>query len=602
MDDRERAAERVQQLSLQQPAASSGNMDRQARNLPCLALAACLFVVVLLSLLVTSRDLAMVQDEPFTINGVRYLAQWFSALAHPPAGSTRADLFAHPVLDESWPFSREQPNCHPPFYALLSLAGWWLTRGWVDPLLAYRVGAMVLTSATASVLCLFICRRLGWLAGLAAGLFLVYLPRNFSYAHYAHWDMPLSCLWLLAQVAFLKALRSSRWIPVFGLALGLAAGTKFTGLLAVVPPLAWVALFEWLPFLWRRAGARGPQLSVSRTGPHPELQPIRRWAGTMALGAGIVIAALVLYAIQPHWWSDPLRSVERFLRSNLTREKTIPIASLYLGRVYPFSLPWHNTLVITAVTTPALVLVAALGGIVACLARARSQPERLIWVLSWGVLMVVRALPSAPGHHLERLILPSIASLSVLAAVGIGELVRRLRPRRLGWIAVACVMLALGECGLGFAQTYPYHLSYFSQAIGGLRGAQRLGLDATYYWDTMGPEFLGWVRERAQAEPLELHFQFGLLNVILLREWGLFPRNVHVTLLDPTSHPDYVIQRSPGTYSPYDRWLARNGHPIYAIRRQGVELLRVYAFPELKQACKATGAVPGFLQAGPSSR
>jgi hypothetical protein len=258
--------------------------------------------------------------------------------------------------------------------------------------------------------------------------------------------------------------------------------------------------------------------------------------------------------------------------------------------------------VITAVTTPALVLVAAVVGIACCLVRARSQPERLIWLLSWGVLMVVRALPSAPGHHVERLILPSIASLSVLAALGIGEMVRCLRLRRLGWIAVGYVVLALGECGLGIAQVYPYQLSYYSQAIGGLRGALRLGLEPTYYWDTMGPEFLGWVRDRAQAEPLELHFQFGLMNVLLLREWGVFPQNVNVTLLDPTSHPHYVIQRSPGTYSPYDRWLARNGHPIYAIKRQGVELLRVYAFDELKQACRETGSVPGFLRAGPPTQ
>ena len=61
---------------------------------------------------------------------------------------------------------------------------------------------------------------------------------------------------------------------------------------------------------------------------------------------------VTLYAIQPAWWRAPIWGIERFLVSNLTREKSVPVTSLYLGTVYRFALPWHNTLVLTAVTTP----------------------------------------------------------------------------------------------------------------------------------------------------------------------------------------------------------------------------------------------------------
>ena len=71
---------------------------------------------------------------------------------------------------------------------------------------------------------------------------------------------------------------------------------------------------------------------------------------TWSLAIGIPLAALTLFAIQPPWWASPLWGVHRFLVSNLTREQSVPVTALYLGTVYRFALPWHNTMVLTAVT------------------------------------------------------------------------------------------------------------------------------------------------------------------------------------------------------------------------------------------------------------
>ena len=56
----------------------------------------------------------------------------------------------------------------------------------------------------------------------------------------------------------------------------------------------------------------------------------------------------MLYAQIPTWWADPVGGVREFLDSNLTRHKLRPIPTLFLGRIYLFSLPWYNTLVWTA--------------------------------------------------------------------------------------------------------------------------------------------------------------------------------------------------------------------------------------------------------------
>ena len=288
-------------------------------------------------------------------------------------------------MERFWPFSRKEPDGHPPVYALLGLAGWRITRDWVDVLTAYRTGPMGLTAATSGMLYLFLARQHGRLAGFTAAVLLVFLPRTFSHAHYAHYDMPVTCFWLLAQVAFLKSLRSQRWAVAFGILLGLAAGTKFTGWFALLPPLAWAGLYEWIPHVRLQLKGLLGQTSL----PTRPTDPLLSWKATRIVIIGLVIAAVTLYAVQPPWWSDPIWGVERFLSSNLSRDKTIPVPSLYLGSVYQFALPWHNTLVLTAITTPVVVLALGLLGIGSALAQRRSHSDAVLWVLSWGTLMVV---------------------------------------------------------------------------------------------------------------------------------------------------------------------------------------------------------------------
>ena len=229
--------------------------------------------------------------------------------------------------------------------------------------------------------------------------------------------------------------------------------------------MAWSLFNEWLPWVRRWLGkARFGQTAQPRW----SRPPLPEWRGTYVVVLGTLIAALTLYAIQPPWWSDPIWGVQRFLDSNLSPPRSVPVPSLYLGKVYLYSLPWHNTIVLTAVTTPALVLVLGSLGIGSTLVRANTDREGVLWFLSWAVLMVVRALPIAPGHDVERLILPSLASLSILAGLGVGVLAEWLRGRGLGLIAPVLAGLAIGECVLGIVQTYPYNLSYYNPAVGGL--------------------------------------------------------------------------------------------------------------------------------------
>jgi hypothetical protein len=541
--------------------------------------------LTLLALVATGPQFGMVWDEGYTVLRERLLDEWFERASSAGSRGQLRRAFDKAELDHYWQFSREEPHGHPPFYALLGLAGWRLSHRWLRPLQAYRFGPMLLTAATAGVICAHLTRRRApWASALAAVL-IPLMPRTFAHAHYAHYDMPMTCLWLLAQVAFVASLNSRWWAAPFGVALGLCAGTKFTGLFAVVPALAWVVLVEVLPGRGRHGGRRTEVI-------HPPRPGLR------TLLIALPLAVLSLYAIQPPWWIEPITGPDRFVTSNLTRAKTQPLASRYFGTIYEFALPWHNTIVLTAITTPILVLALGLVGIGACLARRRTEPGALIWPLSWATLMIVRALPNAPGHDGIRQFLPSVASLAILAGLGAAWLADRIPPgwRRAGVpILVAAVV---GECLVGIARTYPYTDSFYNVAFGGLKAAERYGFELTYYWETTGPEFWDWVRTQARRKPVKLCLSMDATNHDLLREWGEIPSNVQIMHLnnrniDMMERPDYYVQqRRWGLYYPDDFLLERHGHPRFAIRREGVDLLRVFPFDEMVEACRQTMGLP----------
>src|SRR4051794_40276282 len=215
-------------------------------------------------MLATEPRLAIVWDEGYTLGREARLREWFRALCDPAdfaahwrppalelvqqvgAGPPRPDqidsrsklLFDTRVLAYFWPFAREEPHGHPPFYALLGLLGDVLAPTW-QVLPRARLGPILLFSLTSGVLFHFLASRHGLRAGTAGAAAWVLQPNLFGHGHYATYDAVLSSLWVLAIVTFARAtLRDpsggrdlvGRFAVVgFGLAVGCAMATKLTG-------------------------------------------------------------------------------------------------------------------------------------------------------------------------------------------------------------------------------------------------------------------------------------------------------------------------------------------------------------------------------------
>lgn len=140
----------------------------------------------------TESRLAPVWDEGFTLLRLPRTRAWLRAMQDPagavlrwqfdgsgpplqdaippplPAAlNTRAKLISPPVVTWFWPYAREEPHGHPPFYGIVALIGD-LVAPSLDELGRARLGSMLFFSVTVGCLFDFLALRRG-LSAASAG-------------------------------------------------------------------------------------------------------------------------------------------------------------------------------------------------------------------------------------------------------------------------------------------------------------------------------------------------------------------------------------------------------------------------------------------------
>jgi hypothetical protein len=536
--------------------------------------------VSLTIMILTEPFLSIVWDEGYTLGREARVRAWFRALRDPVAFAerwqppvedlvppnriptplrnqldTHAGLLSPAVLHWFWPFAREEPDGHPPVYALVGLVGDLVAPTW-ETLPRARLGPMLVFSLACGAVFSFFRSRWGpWSAFAAAGAWM-FQPHLFALAHYATYDGLLTSLWTGCLLSFAKAVeregnssslsRRWRWVAVFGVFAACAMGTKLTGWFLPLPLLAWGIFY-------------------------------RDRRGLVALIAGVLLALAILVVLIPPWWDNPLLGLDRFLQSNLSRATTTPLKTLFLGEVYETptgSLPWFNTALWTLMVTPVGFLGLALVGVIGVLSRARSDSLGMLFLVQWAFLMVLRALPHTPGHDGVRQFLPAFGMLALLAGLGAASL-----QRRLGTWGKSLILLAVVEGTLSVGLMMPVPLSYYSPLVGGLPGATRMGMEPTYYWDALQPEILGWLNSHT-APDQKVMFSRYPTSLLYLRQThqlrvGILPH-------EPGDWAWYVLQNRPGAFGELGRGLIAHGHPAQVFSKWGVPLLWVFPYRDVE--------------------
>jgi len=504
------------------------------------------FVVALAAVLLTLDDPGLTWDEPFSIFAGGSYVQWLAELPRLP--------FGREAIDRCWSLNHE----HPP----LAKVAMGISRALLERTLGYVVAsrfavALAFALLVELVFC-FASRAFGGLAGLMAAGSLLCMPRVFGHAHLAGLDLVMAFAWTLSAVVFARAVEEGgwRWSAVSGLCFGLALLTKIN---AVFLPLA---LVGWGVGFYRRRA----------------LAPLA-WT----LGGGVVVFLLGW----PWLWPAPATRLWAYLHP--TWRVAIPV--WYFGRVYAEQgAPWHYPLVLTAATIPVGILFLVVLGAVGAVRQFRVAPLLALPLVHAAAAVGPFLLPWLPKYDGVRLFLPAFPFLAVLAGVGgarcwawVAER-SRARPRRALLVAV---LFFLSQAG-AYALIHPCELSYYNALVGGLWGAERLGLETTYWHDCVNPRLFAWLNRRCAMGDAVAFFPVGELVVSprpqapdLYDQLYLDTRKrLRAVRLDGGGRWHLLVlnaRRGMLTRHPEAWRIFTTRRPVFAIKKQGVTLAAVYA-------------------------
>ncbi len=431
---------------------------------------------------------------------------------------------------------------HPPLGRwLIGAAAWFQSDGqWRGGPVRLEDGRLAPAIAFGLMVALvagFVTARLGRGPGIAAGVGLVLMPRLFAHAHFAALDTLVACTSLLSILSarwMLSGGRSLlRAVPA-GVFLGMAMLTKIHGLLLLPVVVLWaVAAHRWrglaTAVVWALVGvtvffAGWPWL-------WSDLERLYQFA-MHGLLSGEHWARNVRLAM-PH--------LTQFLSSSVQRQV---IFVPYFNHIYrDAEVPWHYPWVMSALTMPVLLLAVALLGFAAATwqlarkgrkvpelggevrpepgrqkaeaaeragsaaveakllagqgERARPEPTAGLGLILLAAIypLLVFSVPAVPVYDGVRLFLMAFPFWAILIGYGVAALLRWLTRWSLQRSGAVFLSGLFATQAYGVIYYHPVQLSYYNALVGGLSGAERLGLELTYWGDSLTREFLDrWAR------------------------------------------------------------------------------------------------------------
>ncbi|MCP4655747.1 MAG: hypothetical protein GY856_10045 [bacterium] len=349
----------------------------------------------------------------------------------------------------------------------------WL--GWLDPFDGFHAVNILLGAVLIWVFHRFLHERYGLVAATAAVGLLLSAPRVFCHMMANIKDFPLMVLYTLTVVAFFRAYEagSVRGLLGAGVVLGLTLGTKANALFFPGIPLL-LLVIGGLPERWRT----------------------RRRTLVLTLLAAGLLGVVVMFALWPYLWPDPVGRFMEHLR--------------YIGLRKDYSRPESAAPVLQAIglTTPVVFLALFAIGLGPCLRRAWRRERLAILLLVWIVVPLGRfLLPQAVNfdgvrHFLE--IFPAMAAVAGLGAAWLGSrAVRAVATRSPQRLKAAILVLLLVPGCWAVLRTHPFQIAYWNVFAGGFAGAYARGLpQASDYWGMSYRLGMRWINDNAPPDAL----------------------------------------------------------------------------------------------------
>lgn len=520
-----------------------------------------------ISLATIDRPGMTVDEPPNVLYGKKLYWTWTN---EPTAFTTAAGI------DRLWRAGHE----HPPLTRfLLGLCHGLLDLEPADPNALFPVLARP-ASAIALSLLVLLCTRAGWhiggpAAGIVAGLTVPLMPRLFAHGAIASPEVLTAAFFLLALLvtgwAFRCEAKAAGWkralrANIAGIALGLALLAKLSNILLVlIVPLA---------VLWQRQG---------------------RWANACWLFVWGLTGLITLIVGWPWlWpvdlpgyapgWGGTLQRLAQYFAFSIDRST---IYVWYFGAQYPNAtsgVPWHFAWVYFLVTVPVgLQAMGLVVGLPACWRRRNASLLVRLLLSSIAVILLFFSLP-IDRYDGERLFLMVFAPWAIVIGVGAACVARGLIPYLSRRVTYGVLALFLLVQSVGLWKYLPFGLSYYSAAVGGLRGAHALGLEPTYWGDSLTADLLNQFASAAEAGDCAgllptlhpIHPQFLQTPIMRAKRLKVVAGD---QMLKDQCQWALVFHRTGYLRDPLPAAVMKEGTVVAEISREGVWLARVYRLP-----------------------
>lgn len=521
----------------------------------------CLAYVLLL--VVTASDLAMSRDESFYVHAAKSYSTWMSRLFSDPAAALTRES-----IDRAWAYNWE----HPAWMKLSFAWSWMAHERWglfPSESLAFRFPGMV----TAGLLLWLIyawgasvMRRQG---ALFAALAFALMPRVFYHSHLACFDVAIAFFMTLTAYAYWRALADRRWVPLVGLAFGLALATKHNSWLL---PAIFLIHFSWIRWDEARAG-RIDRASIA-------------WLPSM-----LIIGPLVLIGSWPWLWHDTWRRWAGYAAFHLSH---VHYTYEYFGVSYfepplPVSVPFVMTLFTVSLTVIVLAMLGLYGRRRELRTPWRTDPgettgrrTEVLWLGCLLAPLLAIALPSSPIFGGTKHWITAYPFLALFAGWGLVAISERAEldvwtgHRWPSWaFATLCLLPGASET----AHSHRFALSHYTPLAGGVPGAADLGMNRQFWGFTTG-SLTEWIRARLPEGGSVWICDTTAGAWAMLQKDGIMPSNIRAAA--SMSSADLVLVHHEAHFNEvdYQAWVAFGSvRPVYVLRYDGVPIISVYENP-----------------------
>jgi 4-amino-4-deoxy-L-arabinose transferase-like glycosyltransferase len=426
-------------------------MPKRTIKLGNKSIAVILACVTAIILTTTEPAIGLTWDEPAYISSSESYMDWFTALFKNPRVAFQAA-----TIDPYWTATHE----HPPLDRIWSGMVWSLTRPITNDLMAHRLGNILLVALMVGVLYFMVADVYGKPAGLFAAGALMSMPRFFFHSHLAALDMPVAVAIFFVTFLFWRTIDRKEWWwgLVLGLAWGLAEAVKLNATFLPIGLVVWFLIFR------------------------------RTWYVVFRFFLMGIVAILTFVLVWPWLYHQTWTRILEYINFHLHH---FDIGTWYFGHYY-VPPPWPYVFVILWAVVPLTVMLLAFIGI----ARAGrgTQDKGLGWLLLINALvpLLIFAVGRTLVYDGERLLMPTFPFLAALAGAGFGCILVGLRKladriKRPTLVVPASIFLAallLAPQVIAMIGLYPHWLSYYSEGVGGLPGATKMGLETTYWCES----------------------------------------------------------------------------------------------------------------------